>query len=304
VRNLDSQETYLSDMSGLALELRDLVGSGPNPDQAYLPPYGVVGFGEGWWAARLARRWLNHELTPQGTQFVLEGGYDLGEALGAGLYAEAGGAQIVRLGLHENDEVIVAASALSPYRYLRFLLLATGQPDELARVDQALLAEREHLRPEVFTDRNPAKFLAYNLLERVPLWVVSERYGGLAAALQQTLARIGKILSITPPPSGLEFFVTALEGSFPGDGEVAKHQQGNELAAVVIGDDERTRLAVEILEPRVDTVIELPKPPVEGLLAESLVYWYRVAWASYYLALLKGIDPGDREDLANLREAT
>ena len=313
MRNLDTQETYLSDMSGLAFELRDLVGSGPNPDRVYTGPYGVVGFGEGWWAAQLARRGLNHELTPEGTQFVLEGGYDLGEALGAGLYGEAGGAQIVRLGFRENVEVMVGASALSTYRYLRFLLLATGQADELARVDQALLAERQHLRPEVFTDRNPAKFLAYNLLERIPLWVVSERYLGLAAALQQTLARIGKSLSITPPPSGLEFFVTALEASFPGDSRVAsfpgdsplvKQGQGNELAAVVIGDDERTRLAMEILEPRVDTVIELPKPQAEGLLAESLAYWYRVAWTGYYLALLYGTDPGDRETLANLREAT
>lgn len=294
MRDLDAQETYLADRMGLAFDLRDLVGSGPIPQASYAPPYGVVGYGEAWWAARLARDWIGAEFTERGTQFVLEGGYDLGQALSAGLYAGAG-AEVVRLGYREEVEVQVAAHPLSTYRYLRFLLLATGQEAELRRIDRALLLERERLRPEVGLEKNPAKFLAYSLLERTPLWVAPERYAGLAQAMQQIYARIGKSLSITPPPSGLEFFLTGLE---------ARHEQGDPLAAVLLGDDERKRVSQEILESRVDTLIELPEPEAEGTLAKALCYWYRVAWASYYVALLYGVEPGDWEVLERLREAT
>ncbi|RIH88017.1 hypothetical protein Mlute_00739 [Meiothermus luteus] len=294
MRDLDAQETYLADRLGLAFDLRDLVGSGPVPVLRYAPPYGVVGFGEGWWAALLARDFAS-EFTTRGTQFVLEGGYDLGGAAGAGLYAAAGGAEVVRLGFRENAEVEIRAHPLSTYRYLRFLLLATGHKAELERIDRALLLERERLRPEVGLEKNPAKFLAYTLLERTPLWVVPERYPGLAQALQQTFGRIGKSLSITPPPSALEFFVTSLE---------ARHEQGDPIVAVLLGDDERKRYAQEILESRVDTLVELPEPEAEGTLAKALCYWYRVAWASYYLALLYGVEPGDWEVLEHLRQAT
>lgn len=294
MRDLDAQETYLADRLGLAFDLRDLVGSGPVPQARYAPPYGVVGFGEGWWAAQLARDFAP-ELTATGTQFVLEGGYDFGGAAGAGLYASVSGAEIVRLGFRENLEVEVLAHPLATYRYLRFLLLATGQQAELARIDRALLVERDCLRPEVSLSKNPAKFMAYSLLERTPMWVAPDRYPGLGQALQQTFSRIAKSLSFTPPPSALEFFVTALE---------ARHEQGDPIAAVLIGDDERRSYAQEILENRVDTLIELPEPEAEGTLAKALCYWYRVAWASYYLALLYGVEPGDWEVLDNLRQAT
>lgn len=84
----------------------------------------------------------------------------------------------------------------------------------------------------------------------------------------------------------------------------ARHEQGDPIAAVLIGDDERRSYAQEILESRVDTLIELPEPEAEGTLAKALCYWYRVAWASYYLALLYGVEPGDWEVLDNLRQAT
>ena len=292
MRDLDAQETYLADRTGLAFELRDLVGSGPAPQSRYAAPFGVVGFGEGWWAAQLARDWIPVEFTHAGTQFVLEGGYDVGEG---GLYAAASGAEIVRVGPRENAEVELGASPLSVYRYLRFVLLATGQGAELARIDQALLLERDRVRPEVGLNKNPAKFLAYSLLERTPMFVVPGRYPGLAGAMQQVVARIGKSLSFTPPPSALEFFLTALE---------ARHEQGDPIAAVLLGDDERKRGSQEILESRVDTLIELPEPEAEGTLAKALCYWYRVAWASYYVALLYGVEPGDWEVLERLREAT
>ena len=295
MRNLDAHEDYKVDKAQLHRDLAGLVGSFPTPREAYPAPYGVVGYGEAWWPAQLAQLWTGRLMTEGGTQFVLQGGLDLGAAAGAVAAAEASGARAVRVGFGDAVDVAVEPHPLSPYRYLRFLQEATGESETGDRTDRAVGALAAGLKPEVPTEDNPAKFFAWNLVERVPLWVVSERYAGtgLASALQQTFARIAGSLSIAPPPGSLEFFITALE---------ARHEQGDPLAAVVVGEDERTRLAVEVLETRVDTVLELPEPPAEGLIPEAMAAWYFVAWAAYYLAILYGRDPGDAEVLARLRE--
>jgi len=293
MRNLDAHEDYKVDSKQLARSLRELAGSFPRPEEEYAAPYGVVGYGEAWWPAELAHLWIPRLMTEGGTQFVLEGGLDLGAAAGAVSAAAASDARVVRVGLGREVDVAIEPHALSPYRYLRFLQEATGESETGRRVDAALERLAGELAPEVRTEDNPAKFFAWNLVERVPVWVVSERYVWLAQALQQTFARIAGSISISPPPGSLEFFITAME---------ARHEQGDPLAAVVVGDDERTRLAVEILESRVDTVLELPRLPAEGLIPEMLAAWYFVAWASYYLAILYGRDPADAEVLARLRE--
>ena len=293
MRNLDAHEDYKVDSKHLAKSLRELAGSFPRPKEEYAAPYGVVGYGEAWWPAELAHLWIPRLMTEGGTQFVLQGGLDLGAAAGAASAAEASGARVVRVGFGGEVDVAIEPHPLSPYRYLRFLQEATGEAETGRRVDAALSELAGKLAPEVPTEDNPAKFFAWNLLERMPLWVVSERYAGLAAALQQTFARVAGSISIAPPPGSLEFFITALE---------ARHEQGDPLAAVIVGEDERTRLALEILETRVDTVLELPHLPAEGLIPEMLAAWYFVAWAAYYLAILYGRDPADAEVLARLRE--
>ena len=290
MRDLDKEETYLVDRKGLAVELRDLVGSGPTPadtqeGKASLPgPYGLLAYGEAWWVGRLLGL---PEWTEEGTQFLLEGGYDLGAAQALGLVAETGKARLVRVEL--------PPSPLNPYRYLRYILLAMGKAEALSQVDRLLLEERKRLGPEVPLEENPAKFLAFTLLERTPLFY-APGYPGLAEAAQGLFARIGKSLSLTPPPTALEFFLTGLE---------ARHEQGDPLAAVLLGRGAEVGLAKEILESRVDTVAELP-PPEDGAspLAQALALWYRLAWTAYYLALLYGVDPGDQEVLSRLREVT
>jgi len=293
MRNLDAHEDYKIDSKQLAKSLRELAGSFPQPKEKYAAPYGVVGYGEAWWPAELAHFWIPRLMTEGGTQFVLQGGLDLGAAAGAVSAAAASGARVVRVGFGGKVDVSIEPHPLSPYRYLRFLQEATGEAETGQRVDAALTALAGELAPEVPTEDNPAKFFAWNLLERIPIWVVSERYTGLAAALQQTYARVAGSISIAPPPGSLEFFITALE---------SRHQQGDPLAAVVVGEDERTKLALEILETRVDTVLELPRLPAEGLIPEMLAAWYFVAWAAYYLAILYGRDPADAEVLVRLRE--
>jgi hypothetical protein len=290
MRDLDREETYLVDRQGLALELRDLVGTGPVPQGTYPGPHGVLAYGEGRFAAELLDfpEWVE-----EGTLFLLEGGYDLGEAAAMGLLAESGRARVVRVGFRQGVDVHVPPSPLSPYRYLRFLLLATGQEEALKEVDAKLLEERRRLGPEVPLEENPAKFLAYTLLERLPLFY-SPFFRPLEAAAQSLTARIGKSLSLTPPFSALEFFLTGLE---------ARHEQGDPLAAVLLGGGEAVALAKEILETRVDAVAEVPSP--EGSrLAQAVALWYRLAWTAYYLALLYGVDPSDQEVLERLREVS
>ncbi len=290
MRDLDREETYLVDRRGLALELRDLVGTGPVPPAPYPGPHGVLAYGEGWFAARLLSL---PEWGEEGTLFLLEGGYDLGEAAAMGLLAETGRAKVVRVGFREGVEVYLPPSPLSPYRYLRFLLLATGQEEALEEVDGALLQERRRLAPEVPLEENPAKFLAYTLLERLPLFF-SPFFRPLEEAAQSLFARMGKSLSLTPPHSALEFFLTGLE---------ARHEQGDPLAAVLLGGGEAASLAKEILETRVDAMAEVPAP--EGSrLAQAMALWYRLAWTAYYLALLYGVDPSDQEVLERLREVS
>lgn len=290
MRDLDREETYLADRRGLALELRDLVGSGPVPLEAYPGPHGVLAYGEGHFAAQLSGL---PDWTEEGTLFLLEGGYDLGEAAAMELLAESGRVRVVRVGFREGAEVHLPPSPLNPYRYLRFLLLATGQEAALKEADEALLAERRRLTPEVPLEENPAKFLAYTLLERLPVFY-APFFRPLEGAAQSLFARMGKSLSLTPPHSALEFFLTALE---------ARHEQGDPLAAVLLGGGEAVGLAKEILETRVDALVEVPLPPGSRL-AQALALWYRLAWTAYYLALLYAADPSDPEVLERLRQVT
>lgn len=293
MRNLDAHEDYKVDSQMLAGSLRQLAGDFPQPQEEYPAPYGVVGFGEGWWPAELAHLWVPRLMTEGGTQFVLKGGLDLGAAAGAAAAAEASGARVVLVGFGGEVDVPIGPHPLSPYRYLRFLQEATGESETGRRVDEALATLAGRLDTSVPTEDNPAKFFAWNLIERMPVWVVSERYAGLAQALQQSFARIAGSLSIAPPPGSLEFFITALE---------SRHEQGDPLAAVVVGSDEKTKLAVEILETRVDTVLELPEPPAAGLIPEMMAAWYFSVWTAYYLAILYGRDPADAAVLKRLRE--
>ena len=290
MRDLDREETYLVDRTGLALELRDLVGTGPVPGEAYPGPHAALGYGEGQFAALLSGL---PDWGEEGTLFLLEGGYDLGEAAGMALLAETGRARVVRVGFRPGVEVHIPPSPLAPYRYLRFLLLATGREEVLRSEDEALLEERRRLGPEVPVEENPAKFLAYTLLERLPLFY-SPLFRPLEGAVQTLFARVAKSLSLTPPPSALEFFLVGLE---------ARHEQGDPLAAVLLGPGEEAALAKEILESRVDALAEVPATGANRL-AQVMALWYRMAWTAYYLALLYGVDPGDHGLLERLREVT
>jgi len=291
--DLDNLESYKVDKSRVGRELENLIGDYPRPEGEFPAPYGVVGFGEGWWPAELLRTRFPDAIA-SGTTFVLAGGFGGERAEAAIDAAKRESRRVVVLGFGPEAEVLVSPSPVSAYRYLAYVLAASGELELLSSLDQALAAEKERSAPYVESSANPAKLLAWGLLERIPLWVASERYPMLAQALQQTFARIAKSLSIAPPPAALEFFITALE---------ARHEQGDPLVAVTLGEDEAVALAKEVLRTRVDYLEEL-EPPARGHpLVEAMAYWYRLAWTSYYLALLYRKDPGDHEVLERLREA-
>ncbi len=100
---LDSFERYELDTTWLARALEALPGSYDGPVRALQAPYGVVGFGEGAWPAEFARSWIDAALVTQGTQFVLMGGFDFGEAEAASIIAEASGSTVYRIGLAQRS---------------------------------------------------------------------------------------------------------------------------------------------------------------------------------------------------------
>lgn len=121
---LDSFERYELDTTWLARALEGLPGSYDGPVRVLDAPYGVVGFGEGSWPAEFARRWIDAALVTHGTQFVLSGGFDFGEAEAAGIIAEAGGSAVYRVGLARRSR----RAKLEARRLRDDLLDADGYP--------------------------------------------------------------------------------------------------------------------------------------------------------------------------------
>lgn len=293
MRDLDDSATYHLDSRLLGTDLKNLPGWYERLGETYPSPHTVEGYGEGWWAAALAHDWMPASTPISGTHFVLQGGFPLERGAAAALLEQVFEGRLVRFGQSEEVDLTITPHPLSTYRYLMSLLWATGRSDEAARVERATLAALQELHIDQPTDKNPAKQLAWRFVERTPIWVVSESYTQLAAAAQQLFARIAGSLSVAPPPGALEFYATALE---------ARHEQGDPLIAVIVGEDAYTRLATEVLASRVDAVVHMPASSGEGVLAKTLVHWYELAWSAYYLSLLYDRDPVDAEMLTRLRE--
>jgi hypothetical protein len=81
----------------------------------------------------------------------------------------------------------------------------------------------------------------------------------------------------------------------------ADYAQGEKIAVILFAEDPNLATAKNILESRSRPPYELQEPSGEGTLARALSYWYRTAWAAYYVAMLKGTDPGDWDALEALR---
>ena len=290
------------DTSGFLSQLAALPGSYEGPDGLQPEPYGVLGFGEASVLAELLSPWVDAPMVGEGTQFLLTSGFDFGEVAALRLNAELAGARPIVLGdAAFEPSYRVAGGPLSPYTHLSYLAHATGHTDALQRAETRLRELVPSLGPEVPTERNPAKAVAWTLWNRVPLLVSSRSRAGLQPLVQQLLARVGKTLAI---PTG-NHPSAVVAGAFEG-----RHQLGDDLVGLVLGPEDReVALVREVLGTRVAQVESLTAhagEPLAGLddpVAEALVVWYLAAWVAAYLALLHNFDPGDSHVYGKVRDS-
>ena len=310
---LDSFERFELDVTGLARQLEALPGSYDGPTRVLDAPFGVIGFGEGTLAAEFAREFIDAAAVGSGTQFILAGGLDFGQVEAARLIAEASGATVFQLGrsatphtqLTDEESLLVLgedpddsvlgipSSPLSTYRYALALAHVTGNLESARAAEEALAALRDTCRSDIPSEENPAKQLAWKLWTRTPLLIASSGFSAQPWAWQFALARLGKSLGIPVPGNALEIAASGFE---------ARHESGDALVALFLGgEDESLRLAREILETRVDEIIEVPSR-VSDTFAANLALWYLACWVGFYLSLLYGQDPQDSNALAGLRD--
>ncbi len=290
------------DTSGFLSRLAALPGSYDGPDGVQPEPYGVLGFGEGAVLTALLAPWMDAPMVGQGTQFLLTSGFDFGEAAALRLNAELTGAQPIVLG----DAVFepsyrVPAGVLSPYTHLSYLGRATGHAEAIASAEARMRELLPRLGPDVPTEGNPAKTVAWTLWNRVPLLVSSRARAALQPLVQQVLARVGKTLAI---PTGIHP-AGVVSGAFEG-----RHQLGDDLVGLVLGPEDReVGLVREVLGTRVAQVESLSVHAGESMtddledpVAEAFVLWYLSAWVAGYLALLHNFDPNDSAVYRQVRD--
>ncbi len=309
---LDTFERYELDTTQMARQLETLPGSYDGPTRVMPAPYGVIGFGEGALAAELTREFIDDSSVGDGgTQFILSGGLDFGAVEAASLISEASGATVFQMGSEtgfqaevssdestislgdDNDSVTrVAPSALATYHYAISLAHMTGNAAKAQAVDAALASLRDTCGSSIPTEENPAKQLAWKLWTRTPLLIPSGGFALQPQVWQISLSRIGKSISIPVPLNALEIAASGFE---------ARHESGDALVALFLGgEDERLRLARELLETRVDEVIEVGNS-TRDLFAANMALWYLSCWVAYYLSLMYGADPQDSSSLKGLR---
>jgi len=309
---LDTFERYELDTTQMARLLETLPNSYDGPTRVMPAPYGVIGFGEGALSAELTREFIDDASVAGGTQFILSGGLDFGAVEAASLISEASGATVFQMGSEagfqaevssdessiqlsdaDNDSVTrVAPSALATYHYALALAHMTGNAEKAQAVDAALVALRDTCNANVPTEENPAKQLAWKLWTRTPLLIPSGGFALQPLVWQISLSRIGKSMSIPVPLNALEIVASGFE---------ARHESGDALVALFLGgEDGRLRLARELLETRVDEVIEIGSSE-RDLFAANMALWYLSCWVAYYLSLMYGVDPQDSSSLKGLR---
>jgi hypothetical protein len=310
---LDSFERYELDTGRLAQTLEALPGSYDGPKRALPAPYGVIGYGEGAWAAEVARDWIDSAIITGGTQFVLLGGLDFGEAEAGMILAQAAGATLYRMGVgtkearatrdekgltlklsaeFEQLEHLIPFSPPSSYTYLQALCYATDAEKSATEADRVLADLCERCKTDVHSDTNPAKQLAWKLWTRTPLLLAGTQFQNQIWIWQELLSRIGKSMSIPIERNPLTVIASGFE---------ARHESGDSLVALLLGgSDEVLEYMQEVLESRVDEIIHVPAADAEPY-AQQLGLWYFGAWVSLYLALLYGQDPKDSAALNQLR---
>ena len=304
----DISRLTAADESGFLERLAALPGSYEGPDGLRAEPYGLTGFGEASPLSAALRSWVDAPLVVSGTQFMLASGFDYGELGALKMSLELSDTTdtpdmtVITLGFEEyKPDFRIEPGVLSLYTYASYLAHATGHSEALAQANAVMTTLRDRLRPEVETERNPAKALAWALWNRVPLLIAPKSDAGALNLLQRVFARVGKLLSISAGEHPLEFLAGAFEG---------RHNLADDVVGVIIGDeDAEMRLAKEVLETRAAQLEHMALPfegvgePLADPGARALVFWYTSLWVAAYLAFLHEQSPEDSQVYGALQAA-
>ncbi|MFN3266535.1 MAG: SIS domain-containing protein, partial [Deinococcales bacterium] len=322
--NLDAFEQYELDSQNLVRQLETLPGSYDGAFRPLAAPFAVIGFGEGALPAELVRTFMDENTAQSGgTQLILDGGFDFGAVEATEVIAEASNAKVFRMGqarrraisvseeeisysLKETDVLLrqetdalseqearedfffIPSGTFSTYTYAQAVAYLTNHADQAEAADEALATLRERCKSEIPTTENPAKQLAWSLWTRTPVLLPASGFAVQNWVWQLALSRLGKSLSIPLVGNALEIVASGFE---------ARHESGDALVALLLGgEDEALSLAREILETRVDEVIEVPAPQGEAYVA-NMGLWYLACWVGVYLALLYNQNPKDSKEL-------
>ena len=298
--DFDSIQTL--DSTAFLNQLVTLPHSYEGPDGIRKEPYGLMAYGEASIVPDLLASWFDAPVVVSGTQFLFAGGFDYGEVAPMKLNAELGGAEVIVLGhdVHEpNFEV--KPSVLSTFTYAGYLAHATGHKEDWGEANEQMNTLLQMVKPDIETNQNPAKTLAWNLWNRVPLIVSGRQQAGLSKVVQRVLARVGKSLALTTHEHPLEVLTGAFEG---------RHQLGDDVVGLIVGDEDgEVALSKEVMESRIAQIesLQLPfagvaKAP-EDTGAYNIVVWYLSLWVAAYLALLNKLDPADSPVYETARNA-
>ncbi|HKI58618.1 MAG TPA: SIS domain-containing protein [Trueperaceae bacterium] len=283
-------------------QLAALPGSYDGPDGRQPEPYGVMGFGEASVLPGVLAAWIDAPLVGEGTQFLLTSGFDFGEVAALRVTAELSGASPIVLGDAAFEPSFrVPGGVLSPYTHLSYLANATGHGNALLAAEAAMKALAARCAPEVPTEQNPAKTVAWTLWNRVPLLLSSRGRARFQPLVQQVLARVGKTLAI---PTG-EHPTGIVTGAFE-----ARHQLGDDVVGLVLGPEDRELALVrEVLGTRIAQIENLSERAGEALaavddpVAEVMTLWYLSLWVAAYLALLHRLDPAELDVYRRVRDS-
>ena len=296
---LDERSTlHARDPQGFLERLRALPDAYGGPDGVRPPPYGFDAAGAAAILVPVVTDWFDGRLTPSGTQFIAEGGFDdPAESAARRSAVEAAGAQVVVIGAEadgdgaDGRDVRLPNDVSAPFHLVRYLAHATGQGAAGERLVNALRVVADGAAADRPTAENPAKALAWTLWQRVPL-LVSDRDGAAAQGLvQQAFAGVGKSLAVPTGAHGALVAAAAFEG---------RHALGDDLVALVLGrTGPETDVIEEVLATRVAQVERLCfdggwLPPADAdPVVDAIVLWYAAMWIAAYGAILAGLDPSD-----------
>lgn len=279
--------------------LATLAGSYDGPDGKQPEPYGLIAFGEAATLADVLSPWIDARVTMAGTQFLLAAGFDFGDVATLRISLELGGTKPLVIGSDAYDpDFRIEPGPLSAFTYLSYLAYATGHDEALAEAQRAMRTIAERVAPDIPTDQNPAKTLAWTLWNRVPLLISERSSAGLQMLVQHVFARTGKSLAVTSGPHSGGFVAGAFEG---------KHRLGDDVVGLVVGpESDETSLTREVLSTRVAQTEQLEPPadiamPADPV-AAGIVRWYYATWTAAYLARLHEQDAAEADVYRTVRE--